>query len=121
MSPALTVQRYTYHERIMHWLTALTYGYGLLTGLAFYSPHLFWIAQVLGSGATSRYWHPINGVSFLVVAVWMLHSVWRPRWHGDHRCGPALARQGEKITSRIERIRSRHKIASMPGKSCFTG
>ena len=76
MSPALTVRRYTYRERVMHWLTALTYSYGLLTGLAFYSPHLFWIALVLGGGATSRFWHPINGVVFLVVAVWM-HSVWR--------------------------------------------
>jgi len=76
MSPAGTVRRYTYRERVMHWLTALTYGYGLLTGLAFYSPHLFWIAQVLGGGPTSRFWHPINGVVFLVVAVWM-HSVWR--------------------------------------------
>jgi formate dehydrogenase subunit gamma len=76
MSPVLTVQRYTYRERLMHWLTALTYGYGLLTGLAFYSPHLFWIAQVLGGGPTSRFWHPINGIGFLVVAVWM-HTVWR--------------------------------------------
>ena len=76
MSPAGTVQRYTYRERVMHWLTALTYGYGLLTGLAFYSPHLFWIAQVLGGAPTSRFWHPINGVGFLVVALWM-HSVWR--------------------------------------------
>jgi len=76
MSPAGTVGRYTYRERVMHWLTALTYSYGLLTGFAFYSPHLFWIAQVLGGGPTSRFWHPINGVGFLAVAIWM-HSVWR--------------------------------------------
>lgn len=70
------ITRYTYHERIMHWLTALCYTYCLLTGLAFYSPHLFWIAQVLGGGPTSRFWHPVSGVSFLIVAIWM-HAVWR--------------------------------------------
>lgn len=76
MTPALTVQRYTYRERIMHWLTALTYSYCLATGLAFYSPHLFWLALVLGGGPTSRFWHPFFGVGFLIVALWM-HSVWR--------------------------------------------
>jgi formate dehydrogenase subunit gamma len=70
------IARYTYRERLMHWLTALTYAYCLLTGLAFYSPHLYWIAQALGGGATSRYWHPFMGVAFLIVAVWM-HAVWR--------------------------------------------
>jgi formate dehydrogenase subunit gamma len=76
MSPALTITRYTFRERIMHWLTALTYCYCLLTGLSFYSPHLFWIAQVLGGAPTSRIWHPIFGSGFLIVAVWM-HAVWR--------------------------------------------
>jgi formate dehydrogenase subunit gamma len=76
MSPAPAILRYTYRERLMHWLTALTYSYCLLTGLSFYSPHLFWIAQVLGGGPTSRFWHPFAGLGFLVVAVWM-HSVWR--------------------------------------------
>ena len=75
MSPAATVSRYTYRERIMHWLTSLTYGYCLLTGLAFYSPYLFWIAQVLGGGPTSRFWHPFSGVGFFVIALWM-HSAW---------------------------------------------
>jgi formate dehydrogenase subunit gamma len=70
------VVRYTYRERIMHWLTAISYVYCLLTGLAFYSPHLFWIAQVLGGGPTSRFWHPILGAGFFVFALWM-HAVWR--------------------------------------------
>jgi formate dehydrogenase subunit gamma len=59
----------------MHWLTALSYAYCLLTGLAFYSPYLFWIAQVLGGAPTSRFWHPIFGLGFFVVALWM-HSAW---------------------------------------------
>ena len=75
MTSAGTICRYDYRERLMHWLTALTYSYCLLTGLAFYSPHLFWIAQVLGGGPTSRFWHPIFGIAFFIVALWM-HSTW---------------------------------------------
>ncbi|MBV8841357.1 MAG: formate dehydrogenase subunit gamma [Bryobacterales bacterium] len=69
------IPRYDFRERVMHWLTAIAYSYCLLTGLAFYSPHLFWIAQVLGGAPTSRFWHPISGVAFLLTSVWM-HSIW---------------------------------------------
>ena len=71
-----TVQRYTFRERIMHWLTAGVYCYCLTTGLAFYTPYLFWIAVVLGGGPTSRFWHPIIGLGFVAAAVWM-HTIWR--------------------------------------------
>ena len=74
--PAGYVQRYTYRERLCHWVTALTYTYCLATGLAFYTPHLFWIALALGGGPTSRFWHPIAGLLFLVGAIWM-HGLWR--------------------------------------------
>ena len=47
------------HERICHWVTGFTYLYCLATGLAFYSPYLFWMAIVLGGGPTSRFWHPV--------------------------------------------------------------
>ena len=70
------IQRYSFHERLMHWLTALFYTYCLATGLAFYTPHLFWLALVLGGGPTSRFWHPIVGVGFFIAIIWM-HAVWR--------------------------------------------
>jgi formate dehydrogenase subunit gamma len=70
------IERYTFRERMMHWITSLTYTYLLLTGLAFYSPHLFWLALVLGGGPTSRYWHPIVGLLFVAGTVWM-HDIWR--------------------------------------------
>ncbi len=76
MSGDASIQRYTFHERLCHWLSSLTYVYLLATGLAFYSPHLYWIAFVLGGGPTSRFWHPIAGLVFLVAAVWM-HDLWR--------------------------------------------
>jgi len=70
------ILRYTLIERAIHWITAFTYTYVLLTGLAFYSPHLYWIASVLGGAPTSRFWHPVVALLFLAGIVWMLQA-WR--------------------------------------------
>lgn len=60
----------------MHSLSAVTYVYLLLTGLAFWTPAFFWIAIVLGGGYLSRVLHPWLGVVFAVSVVWMF-AVWR--------------------------------------------
>ena len=70
------LQRYTFTERLMHWFTGVTYLYCLSTGLAFYTPHLYWIAYMLGGAPTSRYWHPIVGVGFILGTLWM-SGMWR--------------------------------------------
>ena len=66
------IMRYTLAERVIHWIAGLAYVYELLTGLAFYSPHLYWIAILLGGGPTSRYWHPWIGLVFSAVLFRML-------------------------------------------------
>ncbi len=71
------IQRYTFRERLCHWTTGLAYCYCLATGLAFYSPWLFWIAIALGGGPVSRFWHPFGGLAFVGAAIWM-HGLWRP-------------------------------------------
>ena len=86
------ILRYSLTERVMHWLAALTYGYVLLTGLAFYSPHLYWIATVLGGPATSRYWHPWLGVVFVGTVVWMLRA-----WSADMRITMADRKWGDAM------------------------
>ncbi len=70
------IERYSYKERLCHWITGFAYIYCLSTGLAFYSPFLYWIAAVLGGGPTIRFWHPIVGLVFVAAAVWM-HELWR--------------------------------------------
>ena len=75
-SHAGELERYNFTERIAHALTGLTYLYCLATGLAFYSPHLFWLAVALGSGPTSRFWHPIIALGFVMGTLWM-NSLWR--------------------------------------------
>ena len=69
------IERYGFRERAVHWINGLTYLYCLATGLAFYSPHLFWLAAVLGGGPTSRFWHPVIGVLF-TVAMLAMHGLW---------------------------------------------
>jgi formate dehydrogenase subunit gamma len=74
--PAGQIRRYTFHERACHWVSGFVYTYCLATGMAFYTPHLFWMAVVLGGAPTSRFWHPILGVVFFLVSMWM-HAIWR--------------------------------------------
>lgn len=78
--PADRIQRFTWMERLMHWYTAATYLYAGLTGLAFFTPHLYWIAAILGGGPTVRFWHPILGLGFVAGIFWMHHT-----WAGDLR------------------------------------
>ena len=70
------IERYAFHERICHWLTGFAYLYCLMTGLAFYTPYLFWLAIMLGGGPTSRFWHPWLGVVFVGAQLWM-HQIWK--------------------------------------------
>jgi len=68
--------RYTLSERIHHWLAGLTYLYCLLTGLAFWSPYLFWMTNIVGGGPTARFWHPWMGAGFTIATVW-LFVIWQ--------------------------------------------
>ena len=73
--PAGTIVRYSLDERIHHWMAGLTYVYCLLTGLAFWSPYLFWLAVLVGGGPTARFWHPWSGVVFTISVLWM-YKLW---------------------------------------------
>ncbi|HEX4963129.1 MAG TPA: formate dehydrogenase subunit gamma [Thermoanaerobaculia bacterium] len=65
------VLRYTFRERLMHWVSGISYVYLMLTGLAFWSPWLFWIAVVLGGATISRMLHPWVGLIFTAAVLWM--------------------------------------------------
>lgn len=61
------IQRFTLRERIVHWSVALSFVVLTLTGLAFFSPKLFWLTSLFGGGQFSRILHPWVGVFFAVV------------------------------------------------------
>jgi formate dehydrogenase subunit gamma len=70
------ILRYTLSERIHHWFAGLSYIYCLITGLAFWSPYLFWLAIIVGGGPTARFWHPWFGLVFTASVLWM-YKIWR--------------------------------------------
>ena len=78
------ILRYSFRERLMHWTAGLSYVYLLLTGLAFWSPWLFWIAVVLGGGTISRMLHPWAGVVFTLALFWMF-GVWASQMRSTDR------------------------------------
>jgi formate dehydrogenase subunit gamma len=70
------ILRYTLGERLNHWIAGLSYVYCLITGLAFWSPYMFWLADLVGGGPTARFWHPWLGLVFAVSTGWM-YKLWR--------------------------------------------
>src|SRR5439155_19233839 len=70
------ILRYPLGERVNHWIAGLAYVYCLITGLAFWSPYMFWLATLVGSGPTARYWHPWIGLVYTASLLWM-YKVWR--------------------------------------------
>ena len=74
------VLRYSFHERLIHWFAAIPYVYLLLTGLAIWSPWLFWIATILGGPVIARALHPWAGLIF-TVAIFIMLGMWGGQMH----------------------------------------
>ncbi len=74
--PGGRVMRYTLAERLVHSVAGASYVYLLLTGLAFWSPWLFWMAVMLGGGQVSRALHPWAGLVF-TGAVVQMYRMWK--------------------------------------------
>lgn len=68
--------RYTLGERVHHWIGFFAYFYCLITGLAFWSPYMYWLAVLVGGGPTARFWHPWFGIAFTLSMLWM-YKMWR--------------------------------------------
>ena len=83
MTGGRRIVRYAFRERLMHAAAALSYLYLLLTGLAFWTPALYWVAVVLGGGYLSRVLHPWVGLLFAGVLAWMFVA-----WRSDMRTTP---------------------------------
>jgi formate dehydrogenase subunit gamma len=64
------ITRYSFAERINHWIGALSYIFCLITGLAFWSPYLYWLAAIVGGGPTARFAHPWAGLLFTASYFW---------------------------------------------------
>jgi formate dehydrogenase subunit gamma len=65
------LMRYTAHERANHWVVGICFILLALSGLAFFHPAFFPLAQLFGGGVWARILHPYLGVlmavSFLAI------------------------------------------------------
>ncbi len=61
------LERFTFAERLLHWMSAASFLYAAFSGLSLWSPRLFGLTSVLGGGVTVRAWHPWSGVLFALV------------------------------------------------------
>lgn len=66
------LKRFTYLERLVHWVVGASFVALLLTGLALSYPTLFWLTVLVGGGPVARVLHPWIGVAFGMGMVFML-------------------------------------------------
>ena len=69
------LRRFTYLERVVHWVVGVSFVLLLLTGLAFAYPSLFWLTTFLGGGSAARVLHPQVG-SVFGVALLLMFGLW---------------------------------------------
>jgi formate dehydrogenase subunit gamma len=73
----LTVPRYTGFQRVNHWLTAALFTLLALSGLAMFSPYLFFLTGLFGGGQGTRAIHPWFGLFLLLSFGGLFVRFWR--------------------------------------------
>ncbi len=68
------IPRFSFIERSIHWMAAISFLYSALTGLALWSHKLYWLAWVFGGGPTVRGLHPWGGTMFALVLGFMFRQ-----------------------------------------------
>lgn len=96
-TPEDQIARYSFKERAYHWINAFAYTYLLLTGLALFTPFLYWLSYVLGGGGTIRFWHPWVGLVYFVTIIWMYS-----KWKADMQKIPADEQWTKNLKAYVE-------------------
>ena len=72
MKGPVSVHRFSFAERLVHWVVGVGFVVLLLSGLAFSHPSVFWLTGLLGGGPSARVLHPIIGVIYSVALLAMI-------------------------------------------------
>ena len=100
-------------------MAGLSYVYLLLTGLAFWSPWLFWLAVIFGGRTIARELHPWIGLIF-VIAVCLMFWMWSTQMHEtavDKQWWDAVEHYIRNEEDKVPTV-GRFETAD---KSCFSG
>jgi formate dehydrogenase subunit gamma len=65
------IVRHNRSSRLIHWLVALTFGIGLLTGMPIWTPIFGWMAYLFGGLSVCRVIHPYAGIAFSLFSIAM--------------------------------------------------
>jgi len=103
------VVRYSFQERVGHWINGIAYTYLLATGLALFTPHMYWLAAVLGGGPTIRFWHPWMGVLYMITIFWM-HSTWKSDMAATEEDRAWKERMKDYVENRDEKMPPQHRF-----------
>lgn len=71
------VPRYTGLQRVNHWITAILFTLLALSGLAMFTPFLFFLTSLFGGGQATRAIHPWLGVALVVSFSLLFLRFWR--------------------------------------------
>jgi formate dehydrogenase subunit gamma len=71
------LNRYTDGDRVNHWLVVVCFAVAGMTGLAFFHPSMYWMAEIFGGGPWSRIIHPFAGVLMFVFFIGMFFRFWQ--------------------------------------------
>lgn len=71
------VQRYTFRERVNHWVVVLAFLFLLVSGLALFYPSNYWLVNLVGGGTCARILHPFIGVIMFVSFLGMMFRFWK--------------------------------------------
>ena len=99
----VTVDRYTGGARVNHWITAICLILLALSGLALFSPSLFFLTDLFGGGQTTRAIHPWIGVVLFFSFFGLFFRFWRANlWKRED--GTWLARLRDVLGGHEDRL-----------------
>lgn len=97
------VDRYTTGARVNHWITAVCLVLLGLSGLALFSPDLFFLTALFGGGQATRAIHPWIGVVLFFSFIGLFLRFWKANlWKAED--GTWLARLRDVLSGHEERV-----------------
>jgi formate dehydrogenase subunit gamma len=99
----VTVDRYTRHARMNHWVTAVSLVLLALSGLALFDPALFFLSALFGGGQTTRMIHPWIGVVLFFSFAGLFLRFWKANlWKAED--GTWLSHLRDVVAGREENL-----------------
>lgn len=99
----VTVDRYTAGARLNHWITATSLVLLALSGLAMFTPSLFFLTALFGGGQWTRTIHPWIGVVLFFSFFSLFFQFWKANlWKSED--GTWMARIRDVLTGHEERL-----------------